>query len=277
MPPGPFPVPMACGAGWKGWSTMGAVFISYVEEDAALARELAVALEGLGYAAWYYERDSLPGPSYLEQVVAAVARAQAVILLISPATLPSFQVERELILAYEAGTPVVPLLWELTHAEMRAGRPAWAMMLGGATSIAIPGQGGVAAILPQLGAGLRHLGVAPSRPPEPVDPNHTSETSTAQGQSRYRLQAPATPLVGHEREVEQAVSLLPSQDSNFDGTVKSHGSWQKDAPTVDDFYGREKQLADLQQWIINDRCRVVTVLGIGGVGKSALRARTETK
>jgi len=191
---------------------MGDVFISHVEEDAALAHELAAALEGAGYAAWYYERDSLPGPSYLEQVVAAVARAQAVVLLISPATLPSFQVERELILAYEAGTPVVPLLWELTHAEMRAGRPAWAMMLGGATSIAIPAQGGVAAILPQLCAGLRHLGVAPSGPLEPADPGPALETAPAQGQSRYRLPAPATPLVGREREVERASDLLRRAD-----------------------------------------------------------------
>ena len=191
---------------------MGAVFISHVEEDAALAHELAAALEGAGYAAWYYERDSLPGPSYLEQVVAAVARAQAVVLLISPATLPSFQVERELILAYEAGTPVVPLLWELTHAEMRAGRPAWAMMLGGATSIAIPAQGGVAAILPQMGAGLRHLGVAPSRTPEPADPGPALETTPARSQSRYRLPAPATPLVGREREVERASDLLRRAD-----------------------------------------------------------------
>ncbi len=35
-------------------------------------------------------------------------------------------------------------------------------------------------------------------------------------------------------------------------------------------YGREHELATLQQWIIEDRCRVVTLLGIGGVGKSSL-------
>jgi WD40 repeat protein/transcriptional regulator with XRE-family HTH domain len=36
------------------------------------------------------------------------------------------------------------------------------------------------------------------------------------------------------------------------------------------FYGREREQARLSQWIIEDRCRVVSVLGLGGIGKSAL-------
>jgi WD40 repeat protein/transcriptional regulator with XRE-family HTH domain len=36
------------------------------------------------------------------------------------------------------------------------------------------------------------------------------------------------------------------------------------------FYGREPEQARLSQWITEDRCRVVSVLGLGGIGKSAL-------
>lgn len=36
------------------------------------------------------------------------------------------------------------------------------------------------------------------------------------------------------------------------------------------FYGREEELALLSQWIGEDRCRVVSVLGMGGIGKPAL-------
>jgi WD40 repeat protein/transcriptional regulator with XRE-family HTH domain len=36
------------------------------------------------------------------------------------------------------------------------------------------------------------------------------------------------------------------------------------------FYGREPEQARLSQWIIEARCRVVSVLGLGGIGKSAL-------
>ena len=34
--------------------------------------------------------------------------------------------------------------------------------------------------------------------------------------------------------------------------------------------GREQELATLTQWVVQERCRVVNVLGLGGIGKSAL-------
>ena len=43
-----------------------------------------------------------------------------------------------------------------------------------------------------------------------------------------------------------------------------------DALAVPLFYGRERELAQLSQWLVRERCRVVGVLGIGGIGKSAL-------
>ena len=39
------------------------------------------------------------------------------------------------------------------------------------------------------------------------------------------------------------------------------------------FYGREQELATLEQWVVQERCRVVSVLGLGGIGKSALAVR----
>src|SRR5438067_6438541 len=43
-----------------------------------------------------------------------------------------------------------------------------------------------------------------------------------------------------------------------------------DALDVPTFYGREEELAHLSQWVGEQRCRVVSVLGMGGIGKSAL-------
>ncbi len=40
-----------------------------------------------------------------------------------------------------------------------------------------------------------------------------------------------------------------------------------DVPT---FYGREQELATLSRWMVQERCRVISVLGMGGMGKSAL-------
>jgi hypothetical protein len=33
------------------------------------------------------------------------------------------------------------------------------------------------------------------------------------------------------------------------------------------FYGREEELAILKQWIVKDHCRIVTILGMGGIVK----------
>jgi WD40 repeat protein/DNA-binding XRE family transcriptional regulator len=43
-----------------------------------------------------------------------------------------------------------------------------------------------------------------------------------------------------------------------------------DALAVPTFYGREQEQALLTQWVVQERCRVVSVLGMGGIGKSAL-------
>src|SRR5260221_2376617 len=43
-----------------------------------------------------------------------------------------------------------------------------------------------------------------------------------------------------------------------------------DAPTVTTFFGREWEQTLLTSWIVEERCRVVSVLGLGGIGKSAL-------
>lgn len=46
-----------------------------------------------------------------------------------------------------------------------------------------------------------------------------------------------------------------------------------DALDVSRFYGRERELEQLAQWVVAERCRVISVLGIGGIGKSALAVK----
>ena len=52
--------------------------------------------------------------------------------------------------------------------------------------------------------------------------------------------------------------------------------WEK-AIDVADFYGRVGELAILQRWIVEEKCRLVALLGMGGIGKTALSLKLAEK
>jgi len=73
--------------------------------------------------------------------------------------------------------------------------------------------------------------------------------------------------------------LSPVPLSPLAGTPGAHAAAEPAAsPRVDlvealdvsHFAGREVEVAELSQWIVQERCRLVTLLGMGGIGKSML-------
>ncbi|MGF1478238.1 MAG: NB-ARC domain-containing protein [Cyanophyceae cyanobacterium] len=54
--------------------------------------------------------------------------------------------------------------------------------------------------------------------------------------------------------------------------MERHWDWNE-APDTDLFYGRTTELMTLNNWTVQDRCRLVGVFGIGGIGKTALVAK----
>jgi WD40 repeat protein/transcriptional regulator with XRE-family HTH domain len=65
----------------------------------------------------------------------------------------------------------------------------------------------------------------------------------------------------------EAVTMLAAQDPSFLQT-----DWGE-APDTSIFYGRQQEQTLLKQWIEDDTCRLVAVLGIGGIGKTLLATR----
>ncbi len=173
------------------------IFISHVEEDATIAHDIAVGLEARGYTTWYYVRDSVPGPSYLHQILAAINQCTCIVVVLSRAALGSWQVDKEIIQAHENGKVFVPLLHGINHDEFRGRRPDWAMIMGAATSLAIPA-GGVAAILPHVARGLKILDVLPAgEAPDPARPVARALLRGQRRPERNGLRVPVRQVMRH--------------------------------------------------------------------------------
>ena len=54
--------------------------------------------------------------------------------------------------------------------------------------------------------------------------------------------------------------------------MQNRADWGE-AVDVSIFYGRTEELATLQRWILEDRCRLIALLGMGGMGKTSLTAK----
>ncbi|MDJ0676005.1 MAG: NB-ARC domain-containing protein [Calothrix sp. MO_167.B42] len=71
---------------------------------------------------------------------------------------------------------------------------------------------------------------------------------------------------------------LPQSNEAFSNLqrIQHQIDWGK-APDVSVFYGRKEELAKLEKWVIQEHCRLVTILGMGGIGKTSLSVKFATQ
>ncbi|MCU0533236.1 MAG: NB-ARC domain-containing protein [Hydrococcus sp. Prado102] len=75
---------------------------------------------------------------------------------------------------------------------------------------------------------------------------------------------------GKLTELKQVLISESQTDRRSD--TKARQDWDE-AIDVSDFYGRTKELEKLKQWILDDKCRLVALLGMGGIGKTSLSVK----
>jgi hypothetical protein len=137
---------------------MSQIFISHVNVDQDVAIKIATGFEGAGYSTWYYERDSLPGPSYIDQISDAIDNSQTMMVLFSPTSVVAPEVIKEIEQAYLQRKPIIPVLHNITHKEVHTYKKL-SQMLGTATDICVPLNGVDDMFVRRLVAGLVHMGI----------------------------------------------------------------------------------------------------------------------
>lgn len=91
--------------------------------------------------------------------------------------------------------------------------------------------------------------------------NHWSRVTKLLEEAGYKLAS----------TVPQPVAPISIEESDRP-EIRQAFDWGE-AVDVSIFYGREKELVQLQNWIIKDRCRLVSLLGMGGIGKTSLSVK----
>lgn len=71
---------------------------------------------------------------------------------------------------------------------------------------------------------------------------------------------------------------MPLPSIQVTQTVRSQVevNWDR-TPELSSFYGRTHELLTLQQWLVDERCRLVVLAGMGGIGKTALATEVVQK
>jgi class 3 adenylate cyclase/tetratricopeptide (TPR) repeat protein len=139
---------------------MSHIFISHSERDLPVANEIIRGLEDSGYSTWYFERDVMPGTSYITQIAQAIEQCQAIVLVVSSNSIDSDQTSKEVVGAFERRKPFFPVLVDMTPPQLKERQPEWRHALGSTAMICLSTEGHQNCIA-RIIDGLKAMGISP--------------------------------------------------------------------------------------------------------------------
>ncbi len=200
------------------------VFVSHSAADASVALQVCGFLETQGIECWIAPRDVMPGTAFEEQILAAIAHSQAMVLVLSTSSNESPFVKNEVNRAFAQRKPIFTLRAEDVmpsgSLESYLASHQWVDGFPPPLTDRLPRF--AAAILALIGRSPRtpseSAGVASQRPPTVSDPQGEPGTvGTVQGTpasdeaKRDRLSEHGGEIVRRDgsRERYQSISLAP--------------------------------------------------------------------
>lgn len=188
-------------------------FLSHVDEDRNIAEAIASELESSGCSVWYYERDSLPGQSYLLQTRQAIDEAKCFLFLVSPATmLRHNQVDKELVRAHESGKKIILILKDTNFRTFSQTRPEWHQAIGSKVAVELSTDT-IGTNMPRLLNGLRALGIGGIG--EDVTRNEP-DVKSKDAESSFVVDGPAVEISGEEIELTVVEGFDEAIGEEFD-------------------------------------------------------------
>ncbi len=105
-----------------------------------------------------------------------------------------------------------------------------------------------------------------------VSPHSPSQRGNAHQNQSLSFDMKATMPSIKPQEEKKSGAHLPDEFHPMHPPVKTQYDWGE-APEVNIFFGRTKELETLEEWILKDNCRLVAIVGMCGIGKTRLSVK----
>src|SRR5260370_2552634 len=236
------------------------IFISYSHVDIQFVLQLKAELERCGYVVWM-DTSSIPGGDiWLETIIQGINDSLDVISIISKSANESKWMRREYLYADEQGKDILPVIIDGSNCPFYMMDRQAVIYSGDFNTCFL-------SIIETMDRWT------PSADQAVVSQKASSSAFAslhADGHLSPSQEKPSTHVLS-QRAYDTPLQAS-SKDDHFSrdiATSEQHTGWE-DTSRNEPFYGRTTELHTLKRWILENQCQVISILGMGGMGKTSI-------